>query len=275
MADIWYRLLSFVLPGFKHAAWWKAVAVGDIGRIQKQLERSPELVNLFDKNECTALHYSAQHGRLKVIEFLLDAGATVDARQTGADASGLTPLHLAAWHQQTEAVQMLLNREAKVNLRARVDWNYHHLTPLHLALNPIATVRGKEATIARLLIEKGAHIHARNSWDETPVHLATAFSESALWELLKNRGVKPTIFDLNGATPLHEAARHGNTEALKALLRKCKDPNPQLEGDITVQRNGEIITLVREGGTPLDVSVAFSHKEAAQILRNAGGKSRD
>ena len=63
-------------------------------------------------------------GRQEVVEYLLDNGAKVDAKDDG----GLMPLHNACSFGHTEVVQLLLKYGADPN--ARDNWNY---TPLHEA----------------------------------------------------------------------------------------------------------------------------------------------
>jgi len=58
------------------------------------------------------------------VEYLLDNGAKVDAKDDG----GLMPLHNACSFGHTEVVQLLLKHGADPN--ARDNWNY---TPLHEA----------------------------------------------------------------------------------------------------------------------------------------------
>jgi len=66
----------------------------------------------------------AGFGRKDVVEYLLQSGANVHARDDG----GLIPLHNACSFGHAEVVQLLLHQGAEAN--ARDNWNY---TPLHEA----------------------------------------------------------------------------------------------------------------------------------------------
>jgi uncharacterized protein len=105
---------------------------------------------------------------------------------------------------------------------------YVKMTPLHLALTS-----GRVET-ARLLIEHGADIHARDSIGRTPLIVAITYCPSAL-ELLLASGV-----DINEQTrfgpPLLAAARYQwlyrgwlrmreRENAVKILMEKGADPN--------------------------------------------------
>ena len=63
-------------------------------------------------------------GRKDVVEYLLQFGASVHARDDG----GLIPLHNACSFGHADVVQLLLKHGADAN--ARDNWNY---TPLHEA----------------------------------------------------------------------------------------------------------------------------------------------
>ena len=64
------------------------------------------------------------YGRRDVVEFLLAAGASIQARDDG----GLHPLHNACSFGHADVVRLLL--EAGANPNTRDNWNY---TPLHEA----------------------------------------------------------------------------------------------------------------------------------------------
>lgn len=64
------------------------------------------------------------YGRRDVVEFLLSAGASIQARDDG----GLHPLHNACSFGHADVVRLLLEAGASPNTRD--NWNY---TPLHEA----------------------------------------------------------------------------------------------------------------------------------------------
>ena len=68
--------------------------------------------------------YFVGFGRKDVVEYLLQCGANVHARDDG----GLIPLHNACSFGHAEVVQLLLRQGADAN--SRDNWNY---TPLHEA----------------------------------------------------------------------------------------------------------------------------------------------
>ena len=76
-------------------------------------------------SHCILLHnLSLGYGRRDVVEFLLSAGAQIQARDDG----GLHPIHNACSFGHADVVRLLL--EAGANPNVRDNWNF---TPLHEA----------------------------------------------------------------------------------------------------------------------------------------------
>lgn len=73
---------------------------------------------------CELILFLTGYGRRDVVEFLLSAGASIQARDDG----GLHPLHNACSFGHADVVRLLL--EAGANPNTRDNWNY---TPLHEA----------------------------------------------------------------------------------------------------------------------------------------------
>jgi hypothetical protein len=92
----------------------------------------------------TLLHIAAEKGRLRVIEYLLKAGAKID----GQMQNGATALHIAAQDNHLEVVKHLLNAGAKINLQMedgstarRIAAENEHLEVLQCLLNAGAKVK--------------------------------------------------------------------------------------------------------------------------------------
>lgn len=91
----------------------------------------------------TPLHAAAAGRSATVAKFLLDRGASANARQNG----GWTPLHAAAQNGDAELAGTLIEVGADVNVRAE-----NQQTPLDLALT-----RGHQAMV-EFLESRGAHL---------------------------------------------------------------------------------------------------------------------
>ncbi|XP_078251401.1 uncharacterized protein LOC144590911 [Rhinoraja longicauda] len=119
---------------------------GDVARVKRLLKA--DNVNARDTagRRSTPLHFAAGFGRKDVVDFLLQNGANVHARDDG----GLIPLHNACSFGHAEVVNMLLSHGADAN--ARDNWDY---TPLHEA-----AIKGKIDVCVESEIKIGTY-----TWD--------------------------------------------------------------------------------------------------------------
>lgn len=68
----------------------------------------------------TPLHYAASNGHDKVIEFLINHGASVDC----TDYFGKTPLHMAAANGHVSSVSVLLDKGADIDSKDNVNYAF-------------------------------------------------------------------------------------------------------------------------------------------------------
>lgn len=156
-----------------------------------------------------------------------------------------------------------------------------------------AILRGS-ASIARLLVERGASLESRNyndftnhadpegqggslpcvrfgnDWDRqvSPLHLAVMWNNRALVELFLEKGIDVNVADRDGyrlttghdhavgGTPLHCAAELGYAEMASLLIARGANPSDR---DLL-------------GRTPLDLARHNQHPEVARLLVAAGGR---
>ena len=86
-------------------------------------------------------------------------------------------------------------------------------TPLYTAL------QYGHLNIAKLLLEKGADINAKNRYEkESSLHLATREKKEDLLEFLLSHKADPNINDRNGKTALHFAAMNDDLKAARSLV---------------------------------------------------------
>jgi ankyrin repeat protein len=95
--------------------------------------------------------------------------------------------------------------------------NWYGLTALHLAAG-----RGHEATV-RLLLDRGANIHAKNYEDRTALHLAALDGLDATVRLLLDRGADIDSKNNSGSTALLDAAENGHEATVRLLLDRGAD----------------------------------------------------
>ena len=122
----------------------------------------------------TLLHVAADAGHPDIAEFLIAAGARVNARWR---KSGETPLFFAVTNGHLAVVELLLKRRAQVNLRDTVVRE----TPLLAAI-----FHGRDA-IARLLVLRGADVRVRNHFGTEAPEMARLHKQPELADYLQHR----------------------------------------------------------------------------------------
>lgn len=86
--------------------------------------QQPINVDASDKDGWTPLHYAADHGFCRVVQFLIDEGVNVSSK----DTCMRTPLHLAALGNHVDVGKILLASNASTNAK-----NVAGMTPLDCA----------------------------------------------------------------------------------------------------------------------------------------------
>ena len=120
---------------------------GDLEKIKELL--NPMVVNCrdLDGRLSTPLHFASGYNRIAVVEYLIQNGANVHAKDKG----GLVALHNACSYGHYEVSKLLVEHGANVNMKDL--WNY---TPLHEA-----AAKGKY-DICKLLLENSADKNIQN-----------------------------------------------------------------------------------------------------------------
>ncbi len=301
-------LATTAFAGPIHDAAWD----GDLAGVQAELDKGVD-VNEPDRSffNLAPLHYAAGYGFKEIAELLIAEGADVDAKTTtggtplfnaagnnkeivellianGADVNaqvvpgahqftvgdtaldftgsseiidllrkhggmtgeemrtGMTPLHAAARKGLKEVVELFIANGADVNVKDRVGE-----TPLDFAINKNRT------ETADLLREHGGKTGA-----ELNVLLDAAKNgdiEAVKQHLADGADVNAKTAD--GTTPLHNAAVYGHTEVAELLIANGAN------------MNAIIVSGRNQGKTPLDLAIWRKKNEAADLLRQHGGRT--
>ena len=187
----------------------------------------------------TELIAAVRNHDIASVKKILDAAPE---RVNAEDRGGSAPLHHAAGFGTLETMKLLIEMGAQIDAR-----NIRSSTPLHWATSDTEKVR--------LLLAHGANINAKTERKRTPVALAAMQRfDIAPLRLLLDKGANPNIASFNGQTPLMDAARAGNVEAMKLLLANKANPSA-VAGNGTVplisaaaSRNVEAVKLLLEHG---------------------------
>jgi ankyrin repeat protein len=192
------------------------------------------------------VHIAAKNGWLDVLKVLKAKGADLNARINAKNAKGhcgYTPLHLAALGGYNNIIRFLLANGVDI---CQID--DYKSTALHKACG-----EGNLETV-RLLINKGADIEARNSIrSATPLLDAMREPHIDVVKYLIEKGADVKAFDKHGFGVIHKAARKGNIEIAKLMLKIGAD----IEQRATI-------------GTPIYWAASSGQKEFIEFLINAG-----
>ncbi len=185
--------------------------------------------------------------RFETAELLYRNGADVNIRRQ----NGRTPLHSAAWNGDFEMVRVLLDYKADVNARCYMDWTPIHYVSQGVQGLVIPDIYQSLPDVARLLLERGADVHARTSSGRTPLLMAARHKTAEVVRLLLEHGANVATEDFQGNTPLHIAVRF-STEIVRMLL----------------EHGANVATEDKQGNTPLHIAVQFTTEIVRMLLEH-------
>jgi ankyrin repeat protein len=151
----------------------------------------------------------------------------------------------------------------------------------------LTAVKNGDNDLARLLIEKGADLNAKDDYQYTPLHWAAKGGHTTLARLLIEKGADLNTKDERKQTPLHWAAMYGHIDLARLLIEKGADLNAKDDYQYTplhwAAENGDIdLTrlLIEKGAdlnardakqwTPLHWAAENGHAAAARLLIEKG-----
>jgi ankyrin repeat protein len=175
--------------------------------------------NIATANGQTPLMVAAGRGHVDAVRMLLDAKATVDAK----NGAGETALMLAAGDGNPQAVALLLERGADPRARSKRN---------ETALGNAATA-GVEETV-RLLLDRDADVNIRNIRGYSPLMLAASSDAipAGAVKLLLAKGADTRYTADYDETARDLAAKRGDTEVTR-LLTSAAHHKMQLEAAST------------------------------------------
>jgi ankyrin len=262
----------------------QAVKQQDIAAVRALLKQRVD-VNGAQGDGATALHWAAHRDDLAIADLLIRAGA----RATVANDLGATPLHLACTNRSAAMVERLLAAGASVHaallngetvlmtcgragsaaavkaLLARgADANAKEREHQQTAL--MWAVAQKHPEVVRLLLDAGADLRARS----------LTYAQTVVGEQTQRAGREELNYTVlrGGATALLLAARVGDVDSARVLLKASADPNESQPDGVSAlvlaahSGNGNVAALLLEhGADPNAFGSGYSALHAA-ILRS-------
>ncbi|UCC96962.1 MAG: ankyrin repeat domain-containing protein, partial [Phycisphaerales bacterium] len=289
----------------------QAAAAGNMREARSLISRGAS-VNAKDNEGRTPLFYAVENGHSLLCDLLIVKGADVNVK----DEAGDTPLHHVARlvrHNDFRLAAELARRGADVNAA-----NNQRQTPLHVALEggsahhiPFRLLRydvnvnakdvnGKTAlhlaaqraaespewghvNVLSRICAKGADVNLTDSKGQAALHIACDYEGQVAIRTILTRAtaVNVNVVDRNNVTPLHIAARRGQTDTCKTLINSGAAVNLRDEhGHTSVHhavRAGNIETadwLIKQGADMSPVYLAAYRGNPSRIKTLlAGGAS--
>lgn len=229
-------------------------------------------VNSASKTNTTILHFAVKLQAFNTIRKLLELGANVHAKNDW----GKTPLHEAANIGSTEIMSLLLDYGANPRVSDYANRNMlHYLCRSTEYINPeiIESILDKnipinqtdiytntalhmaismnKVRITKLLIERGADIHAENETGNTPLNIAIIYENHTIINILLRNHAKLNKPNSHGHLPIHLAYNSKSETTTKILLEA--NANLYEEGNLKTpffflcdQMNQSISIIIRE-----------------------------
>ncbi|XP_044582156.1 putative ankyrin repeat protein RF_0381 [Cotesia glomerata] len=208
-------------------------------------------INTLDESSQTVLFAAVESGNLKIVKYLLEMGADINATNNHQFCGGWTALHIAIDLNNEEIVQHLLgNKHCDVN--AKTDKGE---TPLHVA------AAKDNVSVAKKLIKKNAKydIFAKHGFVSGLTAYHVAVSENAL-EMVKYflnvLKVEVNSKTEDGENALQLAGRAKSTEMINLLLDNGININHVNEQD--------------SGQTALHIAIRLDDNELVDLLLRRG-----
>jgi ankyrin repeat protein len=188
---------------------WRAAGTGDLAEVQRLAGLDPGLLQAKDAFAYTPLTRASARGHVEVVQWLLDAGARVDA----PGYLGRTALYLACEGSHAPVVELLVGRGADPT-----DTDHGEVSPLQIASGC------EDSAVMRFILDHPdaeAMINHRDQYGRTPQWWACFYGRGGVVKLLLDKGADFAIADNRGATPLATAKRFCRRECVKALEVRC------------------------------------------------------
>jgi ankyrin repeat protein len=209
--------------------------LGNIDSVKILLAGNPELIRSHNETGASPLHAATYNGQTAVAEYLLSAGADINA----PSSSGSTPLHGAAFYGHLETVRLLISRGANLNVANKAGF-----VPL------LSAAAAGHIEIVQALIEVGADTSARTTDGQLNAFQLAAFNgHLGLAEYLITKGFDINQVSLTCENFLHVAVNSDSIRIVKFGLDHGINPNsPNNSGETPLHQ--AIMSIYQQGLTP-------------------------
>jgi len=207
---------------------FELLQAGDADGLRRLLDETPGAAQAKDAAGVSLLMHALYRGRRDLAETIADRKNELDifeacslgrlerlqnclsdaAAITSYSKDGFTALHFACYFGQPEAARLLIAKGAKVDAVAN---NATQVMPLHSAAS------SRNLPAARLLVEHGAPVNARQQGGWVPLHAAAQNGDQEMVDLLLAHGADGDITNNDGKTPAMVAKDKGHAKIARLL----------------------------------------------------------
>jgi ankyrin repeat protein len=208
---------------------FELLQAGDTDELRRLLEETPHAADTKDANGVSLLMQTLYRGHRDLAKTIAEKKHDLDIFEAASlgrleplkkwlhetDAlnsyskDGFTALHFACYFGQPEAARLLVEKGGKVDTVAN---NATQVMPLHSAAS------SRNLAAARILLEHGAPVNARQQGGWVPLHAAAQNGDADMIDLLLAHGADADIANNEGKTPAMVAEDKGHTQ-IAALLK--------------------------------------------------------
>lgn len=175
----------------------------------------------------TGLHVAAFKGNIPLIRMFLRKGVPVNAK----DDNALTVLHWAAFSGSREWADYPILTAFRYYENDDLREGYFDENVLVIdyqkarCIELYAVESAIHCEASALLIERGAEVNARDTFGQTPLHIAAYVGNAPLVDFLLKKGADANLADRNGRTPLHLAAWGDHQNVAQLLMARGAQVN--------------------------------------------------
>ncbi|KAL9607602.1 MAG: hypothetical protein Q9167_007497 [Letrouitia subvulpina] len=155
--------------------------------------------------------YASSYGLYKVVQLLLDSGASVKARGRYSNA-----LYAASVHGHIDVVQLLLEKGADVNAQGGYYGNALHAASSQGCIG-----------VVQLLLDKGANVNGQGGYYGNVLQAASYHRYIDIVHLLLDKGADVNVQGGNYGNLLQAASYYGYIDIVQLLLNKGANVNAQ------------------------------------------------
>ena len=255
----------------------QAARRGDTASLQRLLRAGAD-VEAKDQGGSTALAVAANYGHPEAVKLLLQNGADPVA----GGLNGETAFVDAARQANANKVELLLDRGADLSLKNKALFAVGESEPPTLEAAPggatqqVHRPQQQEADngtarfplmdpgeTARLLLERGASIEARNEEEDTPLIEAAAYGGTDVVNILLEKGAEVEARDNLGMTALIAAACDCAIIDMPDTLDSMK---------LLLEKGANVNASDKEGRTALMYAAGWGRTHIVQLLLDKGAR---